>query len=131
LATLKCVAKDFRAGSVDKPKKKQMHPWRKIGPKMAATIVPRLTIKKAHHSFRSIAKDFNVSLKAVQIVMKNKAINCYMKRKRNLIPNTQQEMRKKCCAKFRKLYRKTDIPNFVFVNECYVTLQKHFNHQNE
>jgi len=32
---------------------------------------------------------------------------------------------------FRKLYRKKDMANFLFVDECYVTVQKYHNHQND
>jgi hypothetical protein len=72
LATLKRVAKDFKTGAFNKPKKKQKHPWRKIDPEMAATTIRRLTANNAHHSpFR---RQRLVSLKAVQNVLKKMSV---------------------------------------------------------
>jgi len=130
-ATLYRVAREFANGAEEKPKKKQKHPWRKIDPKMAATIVRRLTTAKTHHSIRSVSRDFGLSHKAVQKLLRKKGQNCYRKRKRNLIPKTQEAQRKFCSMRFRKRFRKTDLRNFLFVDECYVTVQKSFNHQNE
>jgi len=98
---------------------------------MAATVVRRLTVAKTAHTMRSVARDLGMSLWSVQRILKRNGIKCYEKKKRNLIPNAQQETRKKCCVQFRKRFRKKDIPSFLFVDECYITVQKSFNHQNE
>ena len=42
--TLYVVAKELSAGVVTKPKKKQKRSWRKVDPKMAVTIIRRLTV---------------------------------------------------------------------------------------
>ena len=124
------MAKEFAAGIVEKPKKKKQ-PLREIDPKMAATIIRRLTINKAQHSFRSVARDFEIDEKSIRKLLKKKGINCYKKKKRNLIPNTQEAKRRFCCMRFRKAFRKSDLADMLFVNECYFTVQKSFNHQNE
>jgi len=90
--TLYHVAKEFAAGIVEKPKKKKQ-PLREIDPKMAATIIRRLTINKAQHSFRSVARDFGIDEKSIRNFLKKEGINCYKKKKRNLIPNTQEVKR--------------------------------------
>lgn len=33
--------------------------------------------------------------------------------------------------KLRKTFRKTDVANTVFVDECCIVVEKYFNHQNE
>jgi len=48
-----------------------------------------------------------------------------------MIPKLQQEVRWKCCMAFRKTYRNSDFPDLLFLDECYVNVRKHFNHQNE
>ena len=98
---------------------------------MAATIVRRLTVAKKHYSIRSIAKEFQLNEKSIRTFLEKKGIRCYKKQKRNLIPANQQEKRKICCGRLRRRFRETDIPNFLFVDECYVTVQKCFNHQHE
>ena len=130
-ATLYRVAKDFRAGREERVEKAQKQPWRKIDPKMAATIIRRLTINKAQHSLRGVAKQFELAPNSIQNLLKRKGLNCFKKRKRNRIPKTQQVKRKFCCMNFRKAYRSSDLPNFLYVDECYFTVQKSFNHQNE
>ena len=89
---------------------------------MAATIVRRLTPAKKHHSIRSVAKDMDLMPSTVLYHFKKKELKNFKKRKRDLISRTQQEVRQTCCTKFRKTYRKTDLPNFLFVDECYVTV---------
>ena len=130
-STLYRVAKEFAAGVEEKEKKQQKRPWKKIDPLMAATILRRLTIAKTHHSIRSVARGFKLSEKSVRNLLKKKKQRCFKKRKRNLIPRVQQRCRKICCLRFQKRLRKFDIPNILFVDECYVTVQKSFNHQNE
>ena len=125
------VAKDFAQGVLKKPIRKQKHPSKKIDTKMAATIVRRLTVAKEEHSIRSVARDLGICHKSVQNVLRKKEINVYKKKKRNLIPKSQEEKRKICCTRFRKMYRKKDMENFLFVDECYVTVQKYHNHQND
>jgi hypothetical protein len=125
------VAKEFAAGIVEKPKTKKKQPWWKIDPKMAATIIRRLTINKAHHSIRSIAKDFGLDGKSIRNIFRKKGINYYKKKRRNLISMTQEATRRFCCMRFRKVFRKSDLADFLFVDECYFTVQKSFNHQNE
>jgi hypothetical protein len=93
--------------------------------------IRRLTINKAQHSIRSIAKDFGLDEKSIRNILKKKGINCYKKKKRNLIPMTQEAKRKFCCMRFRKAFRKSDLADFLFVDECYFTVQKSFNHQTE
>ena len=129
--TLYVVAKELSAGVVTKLKKKQKRPWRKVDPKMAATIIRRLTVAKSEHSIRSVAKEMKISDKTIRKLSEKNDIKCYKKRKRNLIPMTQEAKRKSCCGNFRKTYRKTDMANFLFVDECYITVQKTFNCQNE
>jgi len=98
---------------------------------MAARMNRLLTTGKTHQSFRSAAKLLEINESTVRYHAEKKGINCYKKRKRNLIPKTQKEMRRYCCMKFRKTYRKSDVADFLFVDECYVTVKKHFNVQNE
>ncbi|OWA54009.1 hypothetical protein BV898_18432 [Hypsibius exemplaris] len=50
--------------------------------------------------------------------------------KRNLIPQAQKKIRKTCCCRFRKRYPRADLDCFLFADECYVTVQKFHNHQN-
>ena len=71
----------------------QKQPLREIDPKMAATIIHRLTINKAQHSIRSVARDFGIDEKSIRNFLKKEGINCYKKKKRNLIPNTQEVKR--------------------------------------
>ena len=59
--TLYVVAKELSAGVVTKLKKKQKRPWRKVDPKMAATIIRRLTVAKSEHCIRSVAKGMKIS----------------------------------------------------------------------
>ena len=98
---------------------------------MAATIIRRLTIAKTHHSNRSVARGFKLSEKSVRNILKKEKQRCFKKRKCNLIPRVQQFGRKIYCLRFEKRLRKFDIPNILFGDECYVTVQKSFNHQNE
>jgi transposase len=130
-ATLYRVAKEFSAGVEEKQKKKQKRPWRKIEPKMAATIIRRLTINKAQHSIRSVTRDFMIDPKSIRNLLQKKGINCYKKKKRNLIPRTEETKRRFCCMRFRKAFRRSDLSDLLFVDECYFTVQKSFNHQNE
>jgi len=125
------VAKEFRSGVQEEAKKAQKHPWRKIDPKMAATVIRRLTKAKSSHSMRSVGRDLGIAVESVRNILKRKGMKCFKKKKRNLIPEAQQDSRKKCCVKFRKTFRKKDVKNLLFVDECYVTVQKSFNAQNE
>jgi hypothetical protein len=68
--TLYQVAKEVAAGIVEKPKTKKKQPWREIDPKMAATIICRLTINKTQHSIRSIVKDFGIDDKYIRKIQK-------------------------------------------------------------
>ena len=125
------LAQEFSARVAEKPKKRRQQPWRKIDPKMAATIIRRLTVNIASHTIRSVARDFEISEKAVRNLLKKKGIKCFKQRKRNLILVAQQKKRHFCCKAFRRLYRKTDMADFLFVDECYVTVEKHYNPQNQ
>lgn len=130
-STLYTLKKEFDRGIEAKTKTRQKHPWKKISPKMAATIIRRLTINNRQHSVRSVAKDFSVSKTAVQKLLDRKGIRCYKKVKRNLIPKSQEDKRRICCARFRKAFRKSDLEDMLFVDECYFTVGTSFNHQNE
>ena len=78
--TLYNVAKELSAGVVTKLKKKQKRPWRKVEPKMAATIIRRLTVAKSEHSIQSVAKDMKISDKTIRKLLEKKDIKCYKKR---------------------------------------------------
>ncbi|OWA54086.1 hypothetical protein BV898_18505 [Hypsibius exemplaris] len=45
-------------------------------------------------------------------------------------PETQRK-RRKCAMNLRKTIRMSDVPNMLFLNECYICVGKYFNHQNE
>jgi transposase len=130
-ATVYRVGKEFLAGVEKRPRKEQKHPPKKVTSKMAARMLGLLTTAKKHYSYRSVARLMNLDETTVRYHMKKKKINCYKKVKRNLVPKIQKESRRICSMKFRKTYRTCDIPFFLFVDECYITVKKHFNHQNE
>jgi hypothetical protein len=48
-------------------------------------------------------------------------------------PHKKKKKRKqrKCCMRLRNTFRKTDITNMISVDECYISVGKYFNHQNE
>jgi hypothetical protein len=112
-------------------KKRKEQPLRKVTPNMVRRMVRLLTISKAHHSFRSVAKLLGIDERTVRRHMEGKEIKCFKKIKRNLIPKTQQESRRKCATNLRKSFRKADVSNMMFVDECYICVGKYFNHQNE
>jgi len=130
-ATLFRIAKDFQAGGAVKPKKRKGQPLRKMTPSMAARMIRLLTKAKHHHSIRAVARLLKVSHTTVKNHLRKRGINTWKKVKRQLIPESQRQVRRKCCMDFRKTYRIGDLPDLLFVDECYVTVKKHFNHQNE
>ncbi|OQV20803.1 hypothetical protein BV898_05149 [Hypsibius exemplaris] len=125
------VAKDFRVGAEIKQKAAQKRPVKKVTPKMAARMLRLLTIARKHYSYRLVARMMDLDESTVRYHMNKKGIKGYKKVRRNLIPEAQKETRRICCMEFRKTIRRIDIPDFLFVDECYVTVKKHFNHQNE
>ena len=125
------IAKDYANGAKKKVPEVFKHPPKKVSSKMAAKMIRLLTIAKKHHSYSSVARLLELNESTVRHHMKKHKINCYKKVKRNLVPQTQQETKRFCCMNFRKTYRTSDIAKFLFVDECYITLKKHFNHQNE
>jgi hypothetical protein len=130
-STLYSVAKDFAAGVREKPRQQRQPRQGKVTPKMVKRMTFLLTAAKSHNSFRSIAKKLQINESTVRYQMGKRGIKSYKKLKRNLIPKCQKETRRFCCMNFRKTFRKYDLPNFLFVDECYITVKKHFNHQNE
>ena len=90
-SNLYVLEKELRAGFEEEACQKQKRPYKKIDPKMAATIVRRLTVAKKHYSIRSIAKEFQLNEKSICTFLEKKGIRCYKKQKRNLIPANQQE----------------------------------------
>ena len=66
ITTLYRIAQEFGAGMEEKPVRKKRQPWRKIDPKMAATIIRRLPVTKTDHGIRSVAREFNISHTAVR-----------------------------------------------------------------
>lgn len=125
------IAKDYANGAKKKVPKVVKHPPKKVSSKMAAKMIRLLTVAKKHHSYNSVARLLELNESTVRYHMKKHKINCYKKVKRNLVPQTQQETRRFCCMNFRKTYRTSDIPKFLFVDESYIIVKKHFNHQNE
>jgi hypothetical protein len=118
------VAKGFAAGIVEK------QPWRKIDPKKLKIGHHCLTINKAQYSIRLIVRDFGIEEKSTRNILRKDGISCY-KKKRNFIPMTQKAKRRFCCMTSRKAFRKKDLADFLFVDQCYFTVQKRFKHQNE
>ena len=125
------VARQFAAGVEEKKKQQQKRPWKTIDPLWAATMLRRLTIAKTHHSIRSVARALKLSEKSVRNLLKKEKQRCFKKRKRNLIPHVHQRCCKTYCLRFQQRPKNMSFPNILFGDECYVTVQKSFNHQNE
>ncbi|OQV24131.1 hypothetical protein BV898_02082 [Hypsibius exemplaris] len=106
-------------------------PMRKMTPAMVRRMVRMLTIGKAHHSFRTVANALQLDESSVQSHLQDRNIKCFKKIKRNLIPETQKEARRKCVMNLRKTIPMSDVPNMLFLDECYICAGKYFNHQNE
>jgi DDE superfamily endonuclease len=125
------VVAEFQKKPPKKVKKRKKQPLRKVTSNMVRRMVRLLTIGKAHHSFRSVARLLGIHESTVRDHMEGREIRCFKKTKRNLIPKVQQEKRQKCCRNFRKSFRKSDISDMLFSDECYICVGKYFNHQNE
>lgn len=98
---------------------------------MAARIVRLLTRVERHKSIRYVARVLKVTEEVLWKHLKKRRINTYQKEKLQLIPTVQRKVRRKCCMKFRKTYRVSDIMDLLSLDECYVTVQKHSYHQND
>ncbi|OQV19464.1 hypothetical protein BV898_06455 [Hypsibius exemplaris] len=125
----------FRIGKCQKARRKakrpKKQPMRKMTPAMVRRMVRMLTIGKAHHSFRSVANALQLDESTVRSHLQDRNIKCFKKIKRNLIPETQKEARRKCAMNLRKTIRMSDVPNMLFLDECYICVGKYFNYQNE
>ncbi|OQV16606.1 hypothetical protein BV898_09276 [Hypsibius exemplaris] len=97
-----------------KVKKQKKQPMRKMTPAMVRRMVRMLTIGKAHHSFRSVADAFQLDESIVRPHLQDRNIKCFKKIKRNLIPETQKEARRKCAMNLRKTIQMSDVPNMLF-----------------
>ena len=98
---------------------------------MENRVIRNLTIGAQQTSLREQAKKEEVGIATISRMLKKRGINVYKKKARNLASNAHKATRKLCCGIFRKKYRLADIPNFVFVDECYVVAGEYFNAQNE
>ncbi|OQV15463.1 hypothetical protein BV898_10338 [Hypsibius exemplaris] len=87
--------------------------------------------EKAHHSFRSVANALQLDESTVRSHLQDRNIKCFKKIKRNLIPETQKEARRKCAMNLRKTIWMSDVPNMLFLDECYICVGKYFDYQNE
>ncbi|GAU87556.1 hypothetical protein RvY_00386 [Ramazzottius varieornatus] len=83
------------------------------------------------NSIRGQARKQGIDRSAISREMKKRGIKVYRKVIRPFITEAQKVARKRCAQRFRKRYRKSDIPNFVFVDECYVLVEEYFNSQQE
>jgi hypothetical protein len=67
---------------------------------------------------------FQKDEKFIRSTLEKKRINCYEKKKRNIIPMAQEAKRTFYRMKFRKAFRRSDLADFLFVDDCYLTVQK-------
>ncbi|OWA52403.1 hypothetical protein BV898_16860 [Hypsibius exemplaris] len=98
-SSIRRVKLGLAAGVERKQPKKQKQSGKKIDPKMAAAIVRRLTIVTTSHTIRSVARQFGLMHESPTINLRKEEINCYKKRKRNLIPIIHLRFR---CISFLK-----------------------------
>jgi ribosomal protein L31E len=85
--------------------KKCKQPLCKATPNMMRRTIRLLTIGKAHHSFRSVAKLLEITKNTVRHHMEDQEIKFSRKIKLNLISKAQQEVRRKCRMRLRKTFR--------------------------
>ncbi|GAV09029.1 hypothetical protein RvY_18633 [Ramazzottius varieornatus] len=93
--------------------------------------IRNLTEAAQQNSIRGQARKQGIDRSAMSREMKKRGIKVYRKVIRPFITEAQKVARKRCAQRFWKRYRKSDIPNFVFVDECYVLVGEYFNSQQE
>ncbi|GAV01186.1 hypothetical protein RvY_11935 [Ramazzottius varieornatus] len=93
--------------------------------------IRNLTKAAQQNSIRGQARKQGIDRSAIPREMKKRGIKVYRKVIRPFITEAQKVARKRCAQRFRKRYRKSDIPNFVFVDECYVLVGEYLNSQQE
>ncbi|GAV05033.1 hypothetical protein RvY_15221 [Ramazzottius varieornatus] len=113
--------------SLSKPPKKQS----KERKDALNRAIRNLTKAAQQNSIRGQARKQGIDRSAIPREMKKRGIKVYRKVIRPFITEAQKVARKRCAQRFRKRYRKSDIPNFVFVDECYVLVGEYLNSQQE
>jgi hypothetical protein len=106
----------------EKDKEAERAAFAESEPNLVRRMICLLTISRAHHSFSSAAELLSIDERTVRRHTERREIKRFRKIKRFLIPKAQQENRRKCATNLRNLFRKADVSDFMFVDECYICI---------